>query len=154
MNCTAPPTLRYGFIGCGMMGQEHLRNLALVPGSVVTRVFEPDDGMAARSLELAPQAHRATSLEAVVEAADVDALVITSPNFRHAEQLQRIAALRAMPVLLEKPACTSLEQVRALQALARRAGAPVWVRWSTATCRRSRGWCRRPTLRRPRARWR
>ena len=47
-------TIRYGFIGCGMMGQEHLRNLALVPGSVVTRVFEPDDGMAAR-FEARPQ---------------------------------------------------------------------------------------------------
>ncbi|SVA62992.1 uncharacterized protein METZ01_LOCUS479990, partial [marine metagenome] len=23
-------TLRYGFIGCGMMGQEHLRNLAMI----------------------------------------------------------------------------------------------------------------------------
>jgi predicted dehydrogenase len=123
----ASPTLRYGFIGCGMMGQEHLRNLALVPGSVVTRIFEPDDEMAARSLALAPQARRAASLEAVVEADDVDALVVTSPNFCHAEQLQRIAALRALPVLLEKPACTSLEQVRALQDLARSSRAPVWV---------------------------
>ncbi|MFM1856132.1 MAG: hypothetical protein RLZ83_1441 [Pseudomonadota bacterium] len=52
-------TIRYGFIGCGMMGQEHLRNLALVSGSVVTRIFEPDDGMAARSLALAPGARAA-----------------------------------------------------------------------------------------------
>ncbi len=120
-------TIRYGFIGCGMMGQEHLRNLALVPGSVVTRIFEPDDGMAARSLELATGARRAASLDEVVQAQDVDALVITSPNFRHAEQLQRIAELRGLPVLLEKPACTELSQVAELRALASTYPAPLWV---------------------------
>ena len=120
-------TIRYGFIGCGMMGQEHLRNLALVPGSVVTRIFEPDDGMAARSLELATGARRAASLDEVVQAQDVDALVITSPNFRHAEQLQRIAELRGLPVLLEKPACTELSQVAELRALAATYPAPLWV---------------------------
>ncbi|MEY4734657.1 MAG: hypothetical protein RLZZ464_2723, partial [Pseudomonadota bacterium] len=29
-------TTRYGIIGCGMMGQEHLRNIALLPGAQVT----------------------------------------------------------------------------------------------------------------------
>jgi predicted dehydrogenase len=120
-------TIRYGFIGCGMMGQEHLRNLTLVPGSAVSCIFEPDEAMAGRSLALAPGARRADTLEAVVTADDVDALVITSPNFRHAEQLQRIAALRALPVLLEKPACTDLAQVAALRSLARAYPAPVWV---------------------------
>jgi predicted dehydrogenase len=120
-------TLRYGFIGCGMMGQEHLRNIALLPDSLVTRVFEPDDAMADRALSLAPGAQRCQSLEAVVTAEDVDCLVITSPNFRHAEQLQQIARLRPLPLLLEKPACTSLADVRALQALAPDYPAPIWV---------------------------
>ena len=124
---TDPTILRYGFIGCGMMGQEHLRNLALVPGSVVTRIFEPDDGMAQRSLSLAPRARRTSDLDSVVRADDVDAIVVTSPNFRHAEQLQRIAALRTLPVLLEKPACTDLDQVAALRTLATRHPAPLWV---------------------------
>lgn len=120
-------TIRYGFIGCGMMGQEHLRNLALVEGSVVSRLFEPDDVMATCSLALAPGARRAATLEGVVQARDVDAVVVTSPNFLHAEQLQRIAALRPLPVLLEKPACTDLAQVDALRALARTYPAPLWV---------------------------
>ena len=32
----------YGIIGCGMMGQEHLRNIALLPGTRVAAIFEPD----------------------------------------------------------------------------------------------------------------
>ncbi len=100
-------SVRYGIIGCGMMGQEHLRNIALLPGASVTRIFEPDDGMAQGSLALAPGAQRAASLAEVVGSADVDCLLIASPNFCHAAQLQDIAALRPLPVLLEKPACTS-----------------------------------------------
>jgi myo-inositol 2-dehydrogenase/D-chiro-inositol 1-dehydrogenase len=120
-------SVRYGFIGCGMMGQEHLRNIALLPGASVTRVFEPDDTMAQGSLALAPGAERVHSLAEVVLAPDVDCLVITSPNFRHAEQMREIAALRALPVLLEKPACTSLADVKSMAALDRDYPAPIWV---------------------------
>jgi predicted dehydrogenase len=119
--------VRYGIIGCGMMGQEHLRNIALLPGASVTRIFEPDDTMAQGSLALAPGAQRAASLEEVVMSPDVDCLLIASPNFCHAEQLQAIAALRPLPLLLEKPACTSLEDAQALAELGRCYPAPIWV---------------------------
>jgi myo-inositol 2-dehydrogenase/D-chiro-inositol 1-dehydrogenase len=119
--------VRYGIIGCGMMGQEHLRNIALLPGASVTRIFEPDDGMAEGSLALAPGAQRVASLAEVVQSSDVDCLLIASPNFRHAEQLHAIAAMRQIPLLLEKPACTSLEEVVALADLGRHYRAPIWV---------------------------
>jgi len=119
--------IRYGFIGCGMMGQEHLRNIALLSDTTVTRIFEPDSHMAQISLGIAQNAQRATSLEEVVLSDDVDCLVITSPNFRHAEQLQQIADLRHLPILLEKPACTSLEQVRELETFGKHYSAPLWV---------------------------
>ncbi|MEI7497266.1 MAG: Gfo/Idh/MocA family oxidoreductase [Betaproteobacteria bacterium] len=119
--------IRYGFIGCGMMGQEHLRNIALLSDTTVTRIFEPDTHMAQISLGIAQNAQRATSLEEVVLSDDVDCLVITSPNFRHAEQLQQIADLRHLPILLEKPACTSLEQVRELETFGKHYSAPLWV---------------------------
>ncbi len=97
---SANSPVRYGIIGCGMMGQEHLRNIALLPGASVTRIFEPDDSMAAASLALAAGSQRAASLAEVVTAPDVDCLLVASPNFRHAEQLAEIAALRPLPVLL------------------------------------------------------
>jgi predicted dehydrogenase len=118
---------RYGIIGCGMMGQEHLRNIALLPGAQVTRIYEPDDGMAQLSLSLMPNAQRAANLSEVVTASDVDCLLIASPNFRHAEQVREIASLRPLPLLLEKPACTSLDDVHSLAALSRNYPAPIWV---------------------------
>jgi myo-inositol 2-dehydrogenase / D-chiro-inositol 1-dehydrogenase len=124
---TSVPTTRYGIIGCGMMGQEHLRNITLLPGAQVTRIFEPDADMLARSLTLVPGAQSAASLAEVVMAADVDCLLIASPNFCHADQLRDIARLRPLPVLLEKPACTHLDDVRALAALQSHYPAPIWV---------------------------
>lgn len=122
-----PLQVRYGIIGCGMMGQEHLRNIALLPGARVTRIFEPDEAMAASSLALAQGAVRATSLAEVVSSADVDCLLIASPNFCHADQLREIASIRPLPVLLEKPACTRLSDVRDLAALSAIYPAPIWV---------------------------
>ena len=40
-------TVTYGVIGCGMMGREHLQNIALLEGARVGAIFEPDAGMAA-----------------------------------------------------------------------------------------------------------
>jgi len=119
--------VRYGIIGCGMMGQEHLRNIALLPGASVTRIFEPDDVMAHSSLALAPGAQRSATLAEVVQSTDVDCLLVASPNFCHAGQLHEIATLRPLPVLLEKPACTSLDEVRVLAELGRNYPAPIWV---------------------------
>lgn len=34
--------INYGVIGCGMMGREHLRNIALLDGARVHAIFEPD----------------------------------------------------------------------------------------------------------------
>ena len=120
-------SLRYGFIGCGMMGQEHLRNLAMIKGTEVIAIYEPDAAMRSESARLVPKARFAESEEEVIRAEDVDALVITSPNYLHSRQLERISTIRPIPVLVEKPVCTSLEQIRALQRLDTNYPSPIWV---------------------------
>ena len=123
----AHTTFRYGLLGCGMMGQEHLRNMALLPDVQAVAVYEPDAAMRAVALALAPQARAVDSMEALIDAPDVDALVITSPNFCHAEQLLAIAARRPLPVLVEKPACTDLSAVASLRALAQGSTPSIWT---------------------------
>jgi len=109
--------LRYGFIGCGMMGQEHLRNLAMIKGAVAAAIYEPDSEMQKLAASFAPEATFEGSLDALLVRDDIDAWVITSPNQCHAEQLAAIVANNPKPVLLEKPACVDLAGVNALQAL-------------------------------------
>ena len=47
--------IHYGIIGCGMMGQEHLRNIALLKDTNVKAIYEPDIEMAKKSLHTRPQ---------------------------------------------------------------------------------------------------
>ncbi|WP_304617069.1 Gfo/Idh/MocA family protein [Paracoccus sp. (in: a-proteobacteria)] len=119
--------ITYGVIGCGMMGQEHLRNIALLPGTAIGAIFEPDAGMRQAAAALAPGAALCDSLDALLECPDLDCLLIASPNFRHVEQLQAIAARRPLPVLVEKPLFTDPADLAALERFAASYPAPVWV---------------------------
>ncbi len=124
--------INYGFIGCGMMGQEHLRNLAMIEGTMVVAIFEPDAAMRHLAAGFAPQATFESSLEALLARSDIDAWVMTSPNHLHADQLTAIMATNPQPVLMEKPACVNLDSVRALRALlhSNQAGkhkVPIWT---------------------------
>ena len=119
--------LRYGVIGCGMMGQEHLRNIALLPDTEVAAIFEPDAAMRATAAALAPGARLASSLADVVTDPRVDCLLIASPNDCHLPQLEEIARLRALPVLVEKPLFTDPADAGRLAALRAGFGAPIWV---------------------------
>ena len=79
--------LKYGLIGCGMMGREHLRNIALLDDCEVTTIFEPDAAMRKAASEITPNAKFVDSIDAVINSSAVDALVITSPNHLHLQQI-------------------------------------------------------------------
>ncbi|MED5515670.1 MAG: Gfo/Idh/MocA family oxidoreductase [SAR324 cluster bacterium] len=122
-----PKSLRYGFLGCGMMGKEHIRNLSMVAGAKVNVIFEPNKKMRSEISRVLPQARFVETEEELIRAKDVDALVITSPNYLHTRQLEYISEIRPLPVLVEKPICTSLEQIRTLKKLDKQYPAPIWV---------------------------
>lgn len=117
--------IRYGIIGCGMMGQEHLRNLALVEGAMVEAIFEPDAAMRAQAQAFAPEAEMVASVEALLAVPGLDALLIASPNDLHVPQIRQIAATRPLPLLVEKPVFTDPADYDALMALDY--PAPIWV---------------------------
>ncbi|MGL4975241.1 MAG: Gfo/Idh/MocA family protein [Bosea sp. (in: a-proteobacteria)] len=122
-------TIRYGLIGAGMMGREHIRNLALVPGATVTAISEPDATQAALSLkEAGGKATVFADHRALLSSGLVDALVIASPNDTHAAIMADVfAAPKALAVLLEKPVCTRIEDCEALAKGAASHKAPIWV---------------------------
>ncbi len=119
--------LGYGLIGCGMMGQEHLRNIALLPDARVAAIYEPDAGMRAKAAALAPGAALVGSIADLLACADVTCLLITSPNFLHLAQLHEIVAIRPLPVLVEKPLFTSPADAPLLATFRAAYPAPIWV---------------------------
>ena len=119
--------VRYGIVGCGMMGQEHILNIGLLEGASITALCEPDDGMVTIARTLVPQARVTHTIDEMLAVDDVDALVIVSPNHLHVEHLHAIAARRALPILVEKPLFTNPDDGLRMQAFARDYPALVWV---------------------------
>src|SRR5690606_9063557 len=119
--------MNYGIIGCGMMGQEHLRNIALLTDTGVAAIFEPDDAMRGLAAAAAPDAKLVGSIEELLAVDAVNCLLISSPNYLHVEQLEKIAAIRPLPVLVEKPLFTKPEDMPRLAALKATYPAPILV---------------------------
>ncbi|SUB01440.1 Oxidoreductase family, NAD-binding Rossmann fold [Pannonibacter phragmitetus] len=120
-------SLTYGIIGCGMMGQEHLRNIALLEGASVAAIYEPDADMRARAAAAVPGARMVDSVADLLEVAQINCLLIASPNFLHLSQLEEIASVRPLPVIVEKPLFTAPEDAPRLAALRAAYPAPIWV---------------------------
>ncbi|WP_189370173.1 Gfo/Idh/MocA family protein [Tateyamaria omphalii] len=119
--------VRYGIIGCGMMGQEHMRNIALLPDAQVVAFFEPDASMAARALAITPEAKSVGSVQELLAVEELDCLLIVSPNFCHVAQMEEIAATRPLPLLVEKPLFTDTEDAAKLAAFRDSYPCPIWV---------------------------
>ncbi len=120
-------TLRYGLIGSGMMGQEHIRNLALLEGCEVTAVADPDPGMRYLSVEFSGgRAQAFSDYKEMLSSSLIDALVIAAPNDTHHAILMNVLDTD-LPILCEKPLCTTAADCRAVIAKAEGRTAPVWV---------------------------
>ncbi|MGC6537316.1 MAG: Gfo/Idh/MocA family protein [Candidatus Puniceispirillaceae bacterium] len=120
-------TTYYGMIGCGMMGQEHLRNIALLDDTNVSVIYEPEEAMAQSAAALAPDATFVPSIDALLAHPKLDCIVIVSPNFCHASQLQQIASQVTLPILVEKPLFTNPDDLDDMLAFRDSYQAPVWV---------------------------
>ncbi|MEP0942956.1 MAG: Gfo/Idh/MocA family oxidoreductase [Rhizobiaceae bacterium] len=120
-------TVRYGLIGSGMMGQEHIRNLNLLEGAEVCAVADPDEGMRAVSQETAiGEISTFADYKQMLSADLCDAYVIVAPNDTHHNILLDLVATNK-PILCEKPLCTT--SADCLDVLSKFEGkaAPVWV---------------------------
>ncbi|RZW11796.1 MAG: Gfo/Idh/MocA family oxidoreductase [Rhodobacteraceae bacterium] len=120
-------TVNYGVIGCGMMGQEHLRNIGLLPDARVAAIFEPDQAMAHAAKQFAGGASLCNSLDQLLDMADLDCLLVVSPNHVHVDQFEQIANQRPLPLLIEKPLYTTPGDASRVDFLQASYPAPVWV---------------------------
>lgn len=106
-------TIRVGVIGAGNIGTSHAQDLAnRVAGSTVSVIYDFDQ---ARSAALAREvgARSVSDYQELIQADDVDAVLIASPDHVHAEQaLACIAA--AKPTLCEKPLAPNEVDARAV----------------------------------------
>ncbi|MRJ78117.1 dehydrogenase [Aeromicrobium sp. SMF47] len=115
------PPVRIGLIGAGRIGASHASVIARrVPEATLVAVADPRPGAAAAVAE--PLGARGeTSVEDVLTADDVDAVVIAASSVAHAGLI--VAAAEAgKHVFSEKPAGMSLDEIDAARTATARAG--------------------------------
>jgi predicted dehydrogenase len=106
--------LRYGIIGTGMMGREHIANIGHLEGATVTAVSDPHPDSLERSLH-SPGVDQPLATFAdhrdLLESGLCDVVVIASPNHTHHDVLLDVLDA-GVHVLIEKPLCTTIEDCR------------------------------------------
>ena len=105
-------SLRYGVIGTGMMGVEHINNLLHLPGATVTAISDPNAqsrDWAQLAVGLDVPLRRFEHHNELLASGLCDVVVIASPNHTHHEVL--LDALGTPHhVLVEKPLCTTVAE--------------------------------------------
>lgn len=122
--------VRVGVIGTGMMGCEHLKNLMGLPNVAVTAISDPNaEPREWARLTMGDAFHRVsefTDHRDLLESGTIDAVLVASPNFTHKAILDDILATD-IPVLVEKPMCTTVEDCVSVVEAQRSRSALTWV---------------------------
>lgn len=122
-------TIRYGIIGTGMMGCEHIRNLVKINDADITAIADPNKeprewGRKACSDRFTPRVYE--DYRDLLASDDVDAVLIASPNFTHIDVMRDVFQT-SKHVMLEKPMCTTAQDAAELCAGADLHPGIVWV---------------------------
>jgi UDP-N-acetylglucosamine 3-dehydrogenase len=116
--------LRVGVIGVGVMGSNHARVLAELPGVDFVGIADPDRAQA-RSVAQALGCAEVADFSSLLDAG-LDAVTIAAPTHVHHE-IALACIARGVHVLVEKPIASSTQEGRAIVAAARRAGVTLMV---------------------------
>src|SRR6476469_8280809 len=121
---SAERPLRVGVVGVGVMGSNHARVFAGLPGTELVGVADPDRKQAefvARTLGCAAVA----DVDKLIER-DVDAITIAAPTHLHRD-IALTCIAHGIHVMVEKPIASSVEEGQEIIGAARRAGVTLMV---------------------------
>ena len=122
--------VRYGLVGSGMMGVEHIHNLAITPGAELVAIADPVEtslGWARGALGAKGDGVRSYSNAAELAAAgNIDAVIVASPNHTHREVLGPLFDA-GLHILCEKPLATTLDDARWIVERAAQAPGIFWT---------------------------
>ena len=117
-------TLKFGLLGAGRIGKVHAGAVAANPGAKLAAVADalPE---AAEAIAKTSGAEVRT-VEAIMNASDIDAVLITTPTDMHAGMIEQ-AARAGKAIFCEKPIDLSVERVRRCLDVVRAEKAPLMI---------------------------
>lgn len=124
---TAARPIRYGIVGAGLMGLEHIRYIDHLEGAELVAACDPYEGSLRSARETAAGSLATFSNpETMLASCELDALVIASPNYTHAAVLDQLWD-SGKHLLVEKPLCTTLDDCRRVLERSQTHDAVFWV---------------------------
>ena len=124
----AAAPIRYGVIGTGMMGIEHIQNIRAIAGATVTAIADTNAASLAAGIDAAGGAVQPfTDHRRLLDRGCCDAVVVVTPNHTHAAIVGDVLATD-LHALIEKPLCTTVADCARLIELDARRG-PGIVTW-------------------------
>jgi hypothetical protein len=123
-NASAEQSLRVGVVGVGVMGSNHARVFADLPGVTLVGIADPEP----KQRDFVAGALGCAAFDAVdgLLAAGVDAVTIAAPTHLHRD-LAIACIASGVHLLVEKPIASSVDEGRAIITAARRAGVTLMV---------------------------
>jgi UDP-N-acetyl-2-amino-2-deoxyglucuronate dehydrogenase len=117
--------LRFGIIGCGVIGQVHADAIERLPGSTLVAVAD-SEGTRADDLARRYKIHSYDSVQEMLDREDLDVVTIATPSGLHAAQA--IQVMRSgRHVIVEKPMDITLEAVDEMLRVQQEAGVKMAV---------------------------
>lgn len=112
--------MRYGIVGVGMMGREHIVNLSHLRcnGAVLTSVADPHPPSLKLAVDLAlslqfPHLQVFSGHQELLDSGICDVVIVSSPNMTHYEIIMDIIEHpKPHHALVEKPLCTTVQDCK------------------------------------------
>ena len=115
---------KFGLVGAGLMGQQHLKAARASSLITITDVFDPNPSVCDQLAEQGYSVHGA--LEDLLSAPDLAGIILATPTNLHVAQARSVVGA-GLPVLIEKPIAANLEEAQGLLELAEQTGVPILV---------------------------
>ena len=120
-------SIKYGIIGTGVMGREHIKNIELIENAEVVALCDSHEPSINSSLEIINNNVQVFQNHSeLINANIVDAYIISTPNFSHIDILKDLVRTKAH-LLIEKPLCTTIEDCLEFKKLANGYPGVIWT---------------------------
>ena len=107
------PQMRIGLIGAGVIGRTHAATITASQNCTLAAIADPSDAGRALAGELGAAWY--PDLAAMLDGETLHGVIVATPNDLHLPNALEAMA-RGIPVLVEKPVTTTVEQGQALAA--------------------------------------
>jgi len=120
-------TIKYGVIGAGVMGQEHIQNINIIENAEIVAVCDTNEISRNQAKSLVKSSTEFyNNLNELVSKNIADAYIIATPNFTHINILEQILTTNKH-LLIEKPLCTTTENCKKFELLSKDYSKIIWT---------------------------